>query len=557
MKIFKRISKIFFIIIVVYFIIALLTTIGYRQKANPNALPHYYQRGVYHMHTQFSDGSGTVGELVRVANKQNLNFIIITDHGRPNRKSTAATSWQDNVLIIGASEFSLNCGHMAALGYAEHDYIYGPEAQEAINEVNETAGVTFISHPFDTRTPWTDWDINRFTGIEILSTYSSAKRIGILKLLLFPGQYLFNSNLALLHALDYPRQNLKKWNQINQNGRYYGIFALDAHANIKTPFGSLKYPSYDALFRILRVYVKVDEPLVKDAHKSSHIILEALKKGNFFNAVDALAPANGFENYFIPEGEKKVEMGGFTDSTRGKLILNLPFPFNTNVEVFKDGKLFHQIKNNKQHRIELKISSEGVYRCEIRISDNSFESLPWIVSNPIFIGTPAVPIPKHPDGIKKAIDISSPGFAIERNATSRGHLEYSEDSEGQKIIHFKFKLIKKHDQIDFWSALAMRKTMDFSGYQGIAFQVKSNPRLRFICDIRNKGRSYDAWYFHSLLARRDWQWVFLPFKKFRMIQGDSPAPDLKNISALIITINNFIAFQGTEGHVQIKNLGLY
>ena len=49
------------------------------------AAPASTVRGVYHIHTNRSDGSGTPDEVAEAAARAGLQFIILTDHGDGNR----------------------------------------------------------------------------------------------------------------------------------------------------------------------------------------------------------------------------------------------------------------------------------------------------------------------------------------------------------------------------------------------------------------------------------------------------------------------------------------
>ena len=39
--------------------------------------------GVYHIHTTYSDGRKSLDEIAKLASQANIDFIILTDHGRP------------------------------------------------------------------------------------------------------------------------------------------------------------------------------------------------------------------------------------------------------------------------------------------------------------------------------------------------------------------------------------------------------------------------------------------------------------------------------------------
>ncbi|MCP4152369.1 MAG: hypothetical protein GY757_31820, partial [bacterium] len=391
MKKIKKFLMYFLLVIVVLVLVAIFPALFYKKSVNDTPLPPYYKKGAYHMHSVFSDGKGTIEEITAAGASvdSGLDFLILTDHGEPNRKSSNATAYKNNVLLIGGSEFSLNCGHLAAVGYKLPDYIFPPEPQEAIDEVTGDGGVCFISHPFDDHIPWSDWDVNGFTGLEVLSSYSAARKISFLRLLAFPFQYTVDSKYALTGALNFPHENLEKWHALNLNSRfsYYGIYALDTHAKLPiTSNFQLNFPTYQSMFEILTVYVNVDKVQDKDPIHAKASIISALRKGRFFNVIESIAAANGFEAYFTEPTGNRVEMGGFSGSANGKLSILTPFPFDTDVVIKKDGKLFKRFAGNKKDRLEIVISDSGSYIIEVYVPDNTFSELPWILSNPFFIG---------------------------------------------------------------------------------------------------------------------------------------------------------------------------
>ena len=86
---------------------------------------------------------------------------------------------------------------------------------------------------------------------------------------------------------------------------------MDSHAKLQiSKKDQLRFPSYEATFRILNVYVKVENELEKDPRSAAATIIAALRRGNFFSVIESLAAANGFENYYLEKDGRRVEMGG-------------------------------------------------------------------------------------------------------------------------------------------------------------------------------------------------------------------------------------------------------
>lgn len=546
----------------------------YKSEVNNNPLPDRYVKGTYHMHSIFSDGKGTVEDIADAAIKQELDFVILTDHGRPNVKAVNATAWKGKVLLMGASEMSLNCGHLAAVGFKNPDYIFPPEPQEAIDEIAEGGGVTFISHPFDKKVTWTDWDIEGYTGLEVFSSYSEARKAGLLKVLIFPIKYLINSKYALLNTMAYPRLNTETWDRFNYDHRgrhhYFGIYALDAHAKLPlTRKISLGFPTYHSMFEILTVYVNTGVTLNReqDAHAAMWTIVQSIRKGNFFNVIEAIAPANGFQALFKERTSGDIiEMGGTASYPSGTLILDLPFNFETTIKVFRNGSIFEKIDNNSRRRLEIDIDQPGVYRVEVFVPDNTFSKLPWIMANPFFIGKA---YSKSSTNVRefhapvKANALKSPmptihDFIVEKNSQSYGNISFPVQDEEGAIARFDFKLIQENpDDKNFWSVMALRKSLNFSGFNGFVLESKSDKRRRFWMELRTTNEDGEIWYRHSFLLEPRWKRFIIPFEKMYPFVGEKKKPDLSKVASIFISINNAIAYEGAEGSLEIKNVGLY
>ncbi|MCK4835449.1 MAG: CIA30 family protein [Candidatus Aminicenantes bacterium] len=558
MKKLKKWIKYGSLALIIFFVVALLPAFFYHPEINTYPLPSHYKKGVYHLHSNFSDGKGTIEEITRSASQLNLDFVILTDHGNPNILSSSSTSWLNDVLLIGGSELSLNSGHLATAGYPVPGYILPPEPQQAIDEINHYRGISFISHPFDDKIPWTDWDIKNFTGIEVFNSYSCARKTGLFKLLIFPFRYLINQKYALLKTLFYPEKNIKKWDSVNKEGEYFAIYACDAHAILPiTKKIKLHFPSYKSMFEIFHTYVKIDGKLSKDSHISASIIISALKKGQFFNVVEAIAPANGFETQFITSNGNIMEMGEKTNSTSGKIILKLPFNFKTNIVVKKNGRFFNQILKNRKKYREIKVSEPGVYRTEIFLSQKTFNHIPWIITNPYFIGERRrKPLPKSPS-IKKILMNQKDFFSLESNPLSTGIINSRKSEEGEWITSFKYELKKESQKKDFWAAMARRNQFNFSSYNGFIFQARSAYRTGFWVEFRTRDQNLESWYRHSFVTDKSWSKYQIPFDKFHLIEGSEKKPNLSKIDSIFISINNAIAYPGARGTLELKNIGLY
>jgi hypothetical protein len=89
----KRIAAAVLFLVALYLIWLGLSLVRYREprvKVQTEQRGPFEIEGVYHIHTTFSDGRKTPEEIAAIAARQALDFIVLTDHGRPNLESLAS-----------------------------------------------------------------------------------------------------------------------------------------------------------------------------------------------------------------------------------------------------------------------------------------------------------------------------------------------------------------------------------------------------------------------------------------------------------------------------------
>lgn len=532
----------------------------FQKRVNNQPLPAGWVKGVYHLHSTFSDGLGGVEEICRAAAGQGLDFVLLSDHGRPNRAASAATAWRQDVLLIGGSEFSLHAGHLAAAGYRVPSYRFPPEAQEAIDEVRRDGGVSFLAHPFDGRIPWTDGKARGFTGVEIISLYQMAKKNLAYVLTLFPLQYLLSPDYALTAVISFPRRELALWDRLCREGRCYGIYALDAHAKIELGAKArLNFPSYAAMFRILRVYVHAGGELAADAGEAAGAVIAALRRGDFFSAIESLAAANGFEFFYREPGGRRVEMGGAAERAGGALVIRLPFPFAVDVRVLRDGAPFRAFTDSTRSKIEVAVDAPGAYRCEVYLHSGRLRRLPWILANPVFVARLEKPAPPDsPPPARALLDNGAPRFQVEKNGRSQGAATVAAGAGSLPVIRLAFELRRETPSSpDFWVALAHRGRLDLSPYQGIVLEARGSRPLRAWLQVRTAGAGEGSAFQRSFRVDGEWRRLDIPFASCPRLFGSGTLQDRSAVSALFILVDGVIAEDGAAGWLEVRQLGFY
>lgn len=124
----------------------------YVSSVSPDAADNRPGLADIHMHTNFSDGTGTVEEVLAFTERYTpLDVIAITDHdtieGALRARELAATRDLSFEVIVG-EEISTREGHMLALFL--HDRVPpGLSIERSIELVHTQGGLAIIAHPFN------------------------------------------------------------------------------------------------------------------------------------------------------------------------------------------------------------------------------------------------------------------------------------------------------------------------------------------------------------------------------------------------------------------------
>jgi hypothetical protein len=556
-KALRRLKKPAVLVVSVLLVVTFSPALRYRNLKNDNPLPTEFSKGVFHLHTTFSDGKGDLEEITAVAADRRLDFVVLADHGTTNLEAVSATRWVNGVLVVGGSELFLEGAHLAVAGISAPGYRYPPEPREAINEVNRHQGISFIAHPFFYAYPWTDWGVEGVTGIELINAHTMGSRPRLEKLLLVP-RYFARPVFALLTTLEYPDENVAAWERMNQRGRHSGIFALDAHARLSMGFGRyINLPTYGQMFSLLSVYVKHGGFPGDGAETAASSLVAAMKAGSFFNCIEAIAPANGFDAHFESDTGDRVEMGGASASDSGRLLITLPFEFATDVVVVRNGEVFREFTDNTEPSLAVDISQTGVYRVEVSARESVFNHLPWIMSNPFFLATEKEREAPQVPAVRRVL-ASGPGFfRAECDPTSECSLVKKQSFDGEPTAAMRYALPQDPTTRDFSATLSNRTPRSFSGFDGLVLRARSSKRARFWLMFRTQTDGAESWYRRSFAADTEWSIISVPFEEFRVNYGEVRPPNLEDVTSMFISIDNQIAYPGASGTVFISDLGLF
>jgi hypothetical protein len=335
-------------------------------------MPARTVKGAIHVHSSYSDGSGSVEEIIEAARDAALDFVILTDHDNAHAARDGFGGRYGNVLLIVGAEVSPpGGGHCLAIGAPEVDsYRWMPE-RHYLGRLRRQNADVYIAHPegrvkatfgLNLR-QWHVWESEHFDGLEIWSyMHDWVEKLNPLNI---PYYYFFPEK-----AIEGPNEKvLGLWDRLNVHRRVTGIGALDAHA-VQMGFGLFTAFQYEFLFRTILTYVFVED-WGRDAEADALALRAALREARVFVAHEGVAPAVGFD--FRADG---APMGARVDFS-APTILTVTVPAVAEVTLVHNGR---RTLVEEGTDVRFPASEPGVYRVEARLGGR-----PWIFSNPIFL----------------------------------------------------------------------------------------------------------------------------------------------------------------------------
>lgn len=341
-----------------------------RPISRSDVIPHIEDgykdyRGVIHVHSIYSDGTGTYSEIAQAANKSGLDFLIITDHNTLQALDDNKEGWYGRTLILVGEEASLPEGHLLSLNV--NRLIRGKTTQQTLDMISKAGGLSFIAHPYYSKAPWKDWAVSNFHGMEIYNLKEdvlSKDRLSLfLRFAFLPPDVVWRS------LIERPDEALRKWDELTQKRKVVGIAGNDAHASVRIL--GMTFDPYEQFFRVVNTHILLPEGATLD--RSS--IYKALKNGHIYSVFHIFCEAKNF-TFMATDGQEILIMGDEMNFSPGwKFFISAPNR-KAKIKLIRNGEL---IKEGPEF-LEHEITEEGVYRVEVYLKDR-----PWIFSNPIYI----------------------------------------------------------------------------------------------------------------------------------------------------------------------------
>jgi hypothetical protein len=344
--------------------------------------------GVIHVHTAIGGHStGNFDELIDGAAKNNLDFVVMTEHTAALYDTSALTLQGDikGVLFVGGQEVETATDRFLLVpGSAEAGRANKISTADFLQQIHSQNKLAFITYPEKHKT----WDVD-FDGVEVFSLHTNAKQMSPF-FVFFDAIWSYYSypELVLAKYFYRPDANLKQFDEITKAKKSTLFAGTDAHSNIGFHlFGddagnkiiNLKIDRYETIFRPMRNHVLIG----KDKPLTTETLLQALKNGRVFVGLDALSDTSGFT--FAAENGADAKTIGDEIVLTETLNLNIAAPQTARFVIFKNGEKVHEEMSAAQ--IKFPIREKGTYRTEVYLDalGEPFDKMPWIISNPIYV----------------------------------------------------------------------------------------------------------------------------------------------------------------------------
>jgi len=489
-----------------------------------------------------SDGLLPPEGIARQARAAGVSLVVLTDHGDPNLKSSTFRKVIDGVTVVGGSEVSLPEGHLTFFGAAEVPlFKLPPFPPAALDDVREWGAFPVLAYPEDPRQRWHYWedDLNP-GGIEVANLFTSILQRSLTDRILIALYYPFSKYYFLKHFF-FPAGSLASWDHFLRRQKAWGLLASDAHGGYQVGrFLAVPVPSYAATFSLAALGMD---------RRYSSAPEEAIRRGDFFNCIRGAGEPQLFEFSASHRGEK-FGTGSSLPAPADLHVSVRALKLRVRLVLKKDGIIVHQAWGESMDFLE---AGPGIYRVEAYLQGHPLlpSDVPWILSNPIFVGY--LPVGPPPQSASLPIGIRALELAdLQVGTDTESSASYAiVDAAGQFNYHLGECWEGGPNR---WCALGYQKPLDLSGTKGFYIRAFSNRYLRYFVELRGRDRrhyaSFKVYPGKETLCR-------VPYEQFYHVNGGRGPLPLRSVESVFIIVSNDSSSGGFEASLRIREMGFY
>jgi hypothetical protein len=404
----------------------------------------------FHVHTTASDGRGTLDQVTAAAAAAGVDVLVVTDHDVWTH--APREGYLHGVLVLVGSEIGSDDGHVAALGLAEPPFPPSFETEEAIADIQRGGGLAIGTHP--SRNSGAGF---RFTGptsaldgIEVVNLDAAwRERVQPLDLAAVALAYPFAPARAIAAACRREPGALALFDDAARARPLLAIGGADAHGYLR---------SYSAAFGALASVVLLEQRLTGELARDRAAVLDALRRRRVFVSYRALGDPRGV-TFVAESGSGARHVIG--DVVRLDAGAPLTLRFTTGIDrdadlrILRDGEI---VASSRGRSLAAAATGAGAYRAEASLGGPF--SVPWLLTNPIFVGMEDQPAAEaSPPAPLVPVAAGPPAALLDRLVaeSDRNSAIEVDPREPGAALHARFRLGMPQDEgAPVWCALIER-----------------------------------------------------------------------------------------------------
>jgi len=331
--------------------------------------------GAIHLHSCYSDGSGTLREISAAARRAGVDYVVLADHDTQRPRDDGWQGWRDGVLLVTGVEVTCqHRSHVVVLGARDVTGLRWKPLRRVLFDLQNQGARAFVAHAHPAHImgfsmkagELCDWDVPGFSGVELWSFMHDICD-GLTPWRAPSFVYTWPRYIRGPHP-----GTMAHWDRVTMQRCFPAIGSLDNHA-VNFPVLGKKVLPYEEGFRTLRTHVLSEE--WKGRPDDAAILIEALCRGRAFLALDMLADARGF--VFEAQAPDETLHLGDERPWRGPTRLRVGSPVSARLLIRRNGEPVAEAAGAELVHVA---DRPGVYRVEARYGNK-----PWVFTNPIYL----------------------------------------------------------------------------------------------------------------------------------------------------------------------------
>jgi hypothetical protein len=409
-----------------------------------------------------------------------------------------------------------------------------------------------VAHPASPKAElaWRDWSAP-VDGLEWLNADSEWRDEPRTRLARVPLHYPFRPGPALATLLDRPVGTLSRWDALASVRPAVGLAAHDAHGGLTVGEENgrpalLGVPSYESSFRVFAMRAVLPAPLTGAADVDGRALLDAIRRGRVFSAIDAVAgPA--WLDFRATRGDTHAVMGDalpFEPEVQLSVRASMP-PGGRLVMICRGAP----VADSATGELTLRVPGPGACRPEVLApAAPGTPPVPWLAGNPIYL----LPAIAEPVGSEPLVEISRAldevDWLVEKDPESSATI-----SESDLGFTLEYRLREGLRASQFVAAVAALRA-PVPPYERVLFTASAAAPMRVSVQLRfDRG---DRWV-QSVFVEPDPRRLSLRLVDFVPAErASSDTPDFRQASSILFVVDLTNARPGAAGTIQISDVAL-